>query len=114
MIKALDKSIMGMNAMGTRLAVTANNIANCNTDEFKKDRVTLTEARNGGVLVQDISKVNTPGTTVEVYEETRELSNVDLGEEFVNLMTTQAGYTANAKVIKTQEELTGTILDIKR
>ena len=43
-----------------------------------------------------------------------ESSNVDIVEESVNLITASAGYKANIKVIKAQDELLGTILDIKK
>lgn len=43
-----------------------------------------------------------------------ESSNVDIVEESVNLITASAGYKANIKAIKAQNELLGTILDIKK
>tara|TARA_B100000315_G_scaffold111443_1_gene102250 strand:+ start:238 stop:954 length:717 start_codon:yes stop_codon:yes gene_type:complete len=43
-----------------------------------------------------------------------ESSNVDIVEESVNLITASAGYKANINVIKAQDELLGTILDIKK
>ena len=43
-----------------------------------------------------------------------ESSNVDIVEESVNLITASAGYKANIKAIKAQDELLGTILDIKK
>jgi flagellar basal-body rod protein FlgC len=104
---------MGMKAMETRMSATANNLANVNTDGFKKDRVTLGENQNGGVSAT-VSKVNTPGSTVEAQGTTRELSNVDLAEEITDTMTTRAGYSANLKVLQSQDELLGTLLDIKK
>ena len=43
-----------------------------------------------------------------------ELSNVDLGEEAVNLIIGQRGFEANLQTINTADQMLGTILDIKR
>ncbi|OHB24584.1 MAG: hypothetical protein A2X84_05860 [Desulfuromonadaceae bacterium GWC2_58_13] len=113
MIKALDVSIMGLKAMETRMSATANNLANVNTDGYKKDRVTLSENQHGGVNAT-AAKVNTPGATVEDQGTTRELSNVDIAEEITDTIPTRAGYSANLKMLQAQDELTGTLLDIKK
>ncbi len=112
MINGFDISISGMKAMETRMSTTANNLANTVSDGFKKDRVTLSENQNGGVEAT-ISKVDTPGTVVEDQGTTRELSNVDMAEELVSTIPTKAIYTANLKMIQAQDEVMGTILNIK-
>ena len=43
---------------------------------------------------------------------TRELSNVELGREFVNMINLEAMYSANAAAVRAQDELTGTILNL--
>lgn len=43
-----------------------------------------------------------------------EMSNVDLTNEFANLITTQRGYQANAKMITTSDEMLRDIIDLKR
>ncbi len=47
MISAIDKSLSALTAMGTKMDVTADNIANALTDEFKKSRVTFKEGVTG-------------------------------------------------------------------
>jgi len=42
-----------------------------------------------------------------------ELSNVDLGEETVNRIIGQRGFEANLQVLKTADDMLGSILDIK-
>ncbi len=42
-----------------------------------------------------------------------ELSNVDIAEEVVGQILSKAAFRANASVIRTADELTGTLLDIK-
>ena len=97
------------------MGVTANNIANVNTDEFKKSRAPMKEGANGNVEVE-VSKVNTPG---HLYQEldgdqmvAKETSNVNLEEEIPNLMVTQRTYEANLKVLQTRDKMLGTTLDI--
>ncbi len=43
-----------------------------------------------------------------------EMSNVDLAEEFTNLITTQRGYQANARVITTSQEILAELLNLMR
>ncbi len=115
MISSLNASISGVKAFQQKLNVTSNNIANVNTDEFKKQRALLHEDDNGGVRVE-IDKVDTPGypkeTVVDGEVTKAESSNVDLAEELTETIPTQAGYDANLKVIKTEDEMVGSLLDI--
>ncbi|HET97865.1 MAG TPA: flagellar hook-basal body complex protein, partial [Desulfurivibrio alkaliphilus] len=43
-----------------------------------------------------------------------EQSNVDLGTEFVKLITTQRGFQANSKIITTTDEMLNDLINIKR
>jgi flagellar hook protein FlgE len=45
---------------------------------------------------------------------TLEMSNVDLGTEFVEMITTQRAFQANSKVITTSDEILSELLNIKR
>jgi flagellar basal-body rod protein FlgC len=115
MIEAMDASISGVRAFQRKLDVTANNIANVNTDEFKKDRALLIEGDNGGVKVE-IERVNDPGYPKETVANGEvvetESSNVDLAEELTEMIPTQAGYDANLKAIQTEDKMLGALLDI--
>jgi flagellar basal-body rod protein FlgC len=96
------------------LNVTANNIANVNTDGFKKSRAILEDVDPYGVTVS-VSKVDTPGAPVPSADgssQMKESSNVDLGEEIINLKMTELAFKANLKPIKAEEEMTGKLLDI--
>ncbi len=108
-------ALSALDAFSTKMAVIANNIANINTDDYKKSRAILEERQNGGVDVS-IQEIDTPGSPVP-YEEgsniqAQETSNVDLGEEIVQMMLTQRGYEANLKSLQVQDEMRGTVLDI--
>ena len=43
-----------------------------------------------------------------------ELSNVDLGEEFINLIGAERGFQANARVVTTADNILGELVNIKR
>ena len=115
MILPLNNSISALQAHVKKLGVTAHNIANVNSEGYKKYRTTMEEDALGGVRV-NISRVNSPGNPYEVYENgqsvVKETSNVDLAEEIPNLMIAQRGYEANIKAIQTQDEVLGSLLDI--
>jgi flagellar hook protein FlgE len=60
--------------------------------------------------------VGTPsaGGIGQVLSNTLELSNVDLAEEFVNMISAQRGFQANSKIVTTTDELLQEILALKR
>jgi flagellar hook protein FlgE len=43
-----------------------------------------------------------------------ELSNVDLSEEFTNMIVTQRGFQANARIITTSDEMLQELVNLKR
>jgi flagellar hook protein FlgE len=114
MIAALNSTVSALRAFVTKLGVTADNIANVNTDEFKKNRATLHEDQNGGVRVE-ISRDESPGFRYEELQNgemlAKETSNVDLAEEIPDLMITKRAYQANLKTLETQDEMLGSLLD---
>jgi flagellar basal-body rod protein FlgC len=109
----MDAALSALGAFGIKLGITANNIANVNTDGFKKSRATLKDTDPSGVTVS-ISRVETPGSPIPSEEGTpqmRESSNVDLGEEIINLKTTRYAYLANLKIIEAEDARLGTLFD---
>jgi flagellar hook protein FlgE len=114
MITALSNAISALGAFGKRMGVIADNVANVNTEGFKKSRAVFQEGAPGGVRVE-ITRVKAPGPVV--VEETaegmqqRELSNVNLEEEIPNSLLTEKMFAANTKVVETEEEMIGSLLD---
>ncbi|WP_419785940.1 flagellar hook protein FlgE [Pseudodesulfovibrio sp.] len=49
-----------------------------------------------------------------IEEKTLEESNVDMADEFANMILTQRGYQANSKIITTSDSLLNTTINIKR
>jgi len=115
MISALNSTVSALQAYKAQMEVTSNNVANVNTDGFKKSKATLKEGLNGNVQV-DVNRVDTPGSRYRELEGDqiveKETSNVDLAEEFPQMMVTQHAYEANMKVLQAQDKLLGTTLDI--
>lgn len=91
-------SISALGAYGAKLAVTANNIANMDSEGFKPSNVTLKENKTGGVTASITKNEN-------AYE-------VDFSKEAVDLVTTSTGFKANLKVLQTYDEMTESLLDI--
>jgi flagellar basal-body rod protein FlgC len=87
MIGAISSALSGLIAFSTQINVTAHNIANVNTDWFKKSHYGPTQM---------------------------ELSNVDLAEEAVNRIAAQREFEANLQAIKTADDMLGSLLDFKK
>lgn len=86
----------GIEAYSTKMEVTANNIANVNTEEFKASRVTMKEKPNGGVEAQASQTAD----------------RVDISREAVEMLSTAAGFKANLQVLKTNSAMSQSLLDI--
>jgi flagellar basal-body rod protein FlgC len=124
----VDSNLSALMAFGTGMAVTANNVANVNTEGFKSSAVTLeTGANDQGVRVAAIEKNESAGPLIPEpqqvlneqtgYAETQQVyvegSNTDLAREMVNLNVYQNSYSANIAAIKAQNEMQGVVLDLK-
>jgi len=116
-MSAIHTALSGLGAYAKQVEVSANNVANVNTDEFKKSHTELVSEETGGVLPV-VRKDDSAGPTVlrdSGYGPAQvELSNVDLGEEAVNQIIGQRGFEANIQVLKTADDMLGRILDIKK
>lgn len=124
----IDSNLSALMAFGTGMAVTANNVANVNTEGFRSSSVNFeTGAQDQGVRVSSIQKSSEPGPYIPSseqveneqtgYPETRatyvEGSNTDLAREMVNLNVYQNAYSANIAAIRAQDEMQGVVLDLK-
>jgi flagellar hook-associated protein FlgK len=93
----LSIAASGLSAATAQLNVTANNIANMNTPGFKAQRVDLAAAPGGGVEVTGIQSTGQP---------------VDPVDELVHLKQEGFMYGANAMMVRTGNQLFGTLIDI--
>jgi len=116
-VSPLNSAIAGMYANAAKLAAAAHNIANVNTDGFKKSYAVIESSASGQPDIT-LSLSGTPGSIVQAGEglpegdTTRELSNVDMADELIQMRIAEYGYRSNFSVIRTQDEMIGTVLDI--
>lgn len=71
----------------------------------------FTESPNSGLIQVGVAGVAGRG---RVLSGTLEASNVDLSQEFTDLITTQRGYQANARIVTTSDEMLQELLNLKR
>ncbi len=115
-----------LNAFGLDMLVRANNIANVNTPGFQARNVSLmTGPLDRGVLVGLVDTDATPGPPVPglvaIDEDGREIlspgylegSNTDIVREFAHMTATRRAYEANAVTVRTVDEISGMLLDMK-
>lgn len=86
-----------LQAFSTSQQITANNIANLNTDGFKASRATFKENGASGVYASASKTEDT----------------VDLSREVTNLISDKQVYKANIKVLQASDEMTKELLNIK-
>ena len=116
MISAFQSALSGLHAFGAKVQSNSNNIANANTDGFKRTRVILESTHPHGVKAQ-VEKINTPGP--KVFQEGAEkldlveLSNVDLGRELPEMYLNRQMYKANLKTLQTVDNMLGHLLETK-
>jgi len=71
-------------------------------------RIDLSTGGSGAVTA------GAPTANNKIMGGTLEQSNVDIAAQMVNLITTQRSYSANSKSITTGDEMTQTVIDLKR
>ena len=112
---SIQSTLSAITAFGKKMAVTANNIANVESEGFKKSTAKLVEGPVNNVEVE-IEQPDIPGPVVvdgadgQLTE--REMSNVDLAEEIPQTIVAQRGYEANLATLRTQDEMLKSIIDI--
>ena len=98
----------GMTAAGRRLNVTANNVANLNTDGFVAGTVVNQGVRDGGVI-SSVAPLQTEAPVILRDNELVSASNTDLVRETINRVEAVNAYKANAAVFKTAAETVETL-----
>lgn len=117
MITGVHSALSGLLALQKKSQATAHNTANVNTEGYKKVQVTLQETTPPGGVEARAEKIETPGPMVLEQTTTGlelvEQSNVDLTEELPNLMLSRRYYQANLKIVQSEDERLGHLLNIK-
>ncbi|ADU66547.1 hypothetical protein LGV61_09060 [Desulfurispirillum indicum] len=127
MVDAFYNAASAIKTYGFRQSASAHNVANVNTDGFKSQRVDTAEGVSGGVRPTGVSidKSHGPFRPSEFPADTVsfsadaiamaglvEGSNTDITREIVNSSVNQYSVSANTGVIRSQDEMIGTLLDI--
>ena len=85
-------NVNSLTAHQTLMDINANNIANINTSNFKPDEAHIEN-------------------NLEV--KTDKIDKLDLNKELINQMVIENGFKAQVPPIKTEDEMTKSLLDIK-
>ena len=112
---AYNAALSGLQAASLKLKVSANNVANVNTDGYQRQQVT-TQAGTYGVevKVQKVSALESPTTTqINDNPVAAPRSDVEVTEELVEMRAAKTLFEANLQILKTQDNMLGRILDIK-
>lgn len=99
----ISNNISSIQTSQTLLNTTANNVANVNTDGFVPQDTIATNQGSETPVAETRSADN----------EGAERSQTDLAKEIPNEMVAQRTTEANVVAIKTQDDVMGTLLDIK-
>ncbi|WP_420348779.1 flagellar basal body rod protein FlgC [Pelagibius sp.] len=131
MIQGFSISVSGLMAQSKRLAVSADNVANMRSrgvdpegpaaqpGAYQPKRVVDVTAGGGGVRgeVRPVTPASVksyePSSPDADAEGLVNRPNVNLAEELVTQIQAQRAYEANAAAIRTQDEVTESLLDIK-
>jgi len=116
MIRPTSSALAALRAISTKVDATAHNVANVETEGYKKTRVTIEENQAGEPAAR-AEKINTPGPLVQKQAtdgsiEMVEMSNVELTEEIPNLALSRRFYQANLKTVQTEDQMLGSLMDI--
>lgn len=97
-MSAMSIALSGMNAAQTWMNSSAHNVANMNTEGFKRQATKLTAVEPGQGVQASVQKTTQP---------------MSLEQEVVEQMQASTMYKANAKVISTQDKMMGSLLSMK-
>ena len=116
MLSAISSAVSGLQAYSLKTQATANNVANMNTEGFKRDVVTLSSQAPLGVSASVI-KDNSEGAFVAEPTsdgtEMVEQSNTDLVQEMPDLIMEKNGFSANIKTLQTTDQMMETLINLK-
>lgn len=88
----------GMQAALQRQGASANNIANQNTEGYRRERVDQRANPEGGTTTS-VSRLPQPGSQLE--------------QDMVDQISSSYSFQANLKTLKVQDQMMGALLDVK-
>jgi flagellar hook protein FlgE len=99
-----SSNISSMNAHSGWMNNTAHNVANVNTEKFTPLSSTINEGAQENPTLSSVASKNS---------QMDEKSATDITKEMVDMVVSSKGFAVNAPVIKTQDEMLGTLLNMK-
>ena len=99
MTTSFNAPLSGLAAAALSQDITANNIANISTPGYKEKRAIQSESAISGTLISSVQTTD---------------KEPDLSKSMVDLSINKNTYSANLKMIKAQDRMLGTLLDIIR
>ena len=87
----------GLTVATTRMDVAASNIANADTPRYRRKEVVATALPEGGVQAK--------------VQASPQQGGADLSRDIVTQLSGSYSYKANLQVLKTADDMTGTLLD---
>jgi flagellar basal body rod protein FlgG len=105
-------ALSSMSVASARLARSAHNVANVNTDGYEAERSVVREAPNGGVTSSS-EPTHAAHPTFERGADEVLGSNTDLISEQVEQLGAMQQFKASIALLKTDQEMTQSVLDLK-
>lgn len=115
MIAGMATALSGIQTGGRILSVGAHNIANAQTEGFKRTRALPEESSVGGGVTVTLQTDERPGPQFHSSEDSfslREGSNVDFGSEIISNLQAVNLMEANIASFRIQNKVLGSLLDI--
>jgi flagellar basal-body rod protein FlgC len=109
-------SVAGINAFFKKNDVSANNVANINTDNFKRRIAHIGQDKNElpktNITIDKTPGIEKPRKPGEPEGPPRERSNVKYANDVVSMIEAQAGVKANVKTLQSEGEMLASLIDI--
>ena len=99
----ISSNVSSLMSNQTYMNNNAHNVANVNTDRFIPHNTTISETQNGA----------TKANTTMASSNGSEKSQTDLSKELSDQVTIEKVAQSNVQVIRTQDEMLGSLLDIR-
>jgi len=100
--------LSALTANSTLLANASSNVANLNTRDYKSITTTITSDTTGGVSAA-AERTTTPGVPIDGSHCS---SNVELPQEFCDMIRAQRGFEAALGAISTREDMLNDLMDV--
>ena len=123
----LSFAVAGLNAAQKKFSIHAENVVNANTPGYKASRPIQVDTGHGPAIILDISGQSIPPQPQFTSQASQSAqfpgespassydlagNDVDLAEEFVEILRAKTSYKASTKIIETDNELNDELFNI--